>query len=146
MDLPRAPPLDRQHQQLPPATRFANDGTTWVGASRVLNGAEVAIGSAVAIPCVNYRTGFTLRAQLTGTNPTTIRIKAWVGSEPATWNYTATDSAGPQVAGRAGLRSYTSGGTTNTPLTLTIDNYAGTTVAPPATATAPPRHRPPART
>ena len=91
--------------------RFASDGTTSVSASRVVNGAEAQIGSPVAVPSVNYRTGFTLRGQLTGTNPTTIRIKAWTGTEPATWQYTATDSAGPQVAGRAGLRSYTSSGT-----------------------------------
>ena len=90
--------------------RFATDGTTYVSASRVVNGAEVTIGTPVAVPSVNYRTGFTLRGQLTGTNPTTIRVKAWTGSEPAAWNYTATDSTGPQVAGRAGLRSYTSDG------------------------------------
>ena len=126
--------------------RFAGDGTTSLTASRVVNGAEVAIGSAVAVPSVNYLTGFTLRGQVTGTNPTTIRIKAWTGTEPSTWQYTATDSAGPQVAGRAGLRSYTSGSTTNAPLTLTIDNYSAN-----ATATPPPppprprlrfRHRP----
>ena len=95
--------------------RFAADGTTYVSASRVVNGAEVTIGNPVAVPSVNYRTVFTLRGQLTGTNPTTIRVKAWTGCEPATWQYTATDSAGPQVAGRAGLRTYTSSGTTNTP-------------------------------
>ena len=105
--------------------RFATDGTTWVSASRVLNGAEAAIGNPVAVPSVSYRTGFTLRGQVTGTNPTTIRVKAWTGSEPAAWQYTATDSAGPQVAGRAGLRSYTSGGTSNAPITLTLDNYCG---------------------
>ena len=120
--------------------RFANDGTTWVSASRVANGTETAIGSQVAVPGVNYRTGLTLRGQLTGTNPTTIRIKAWSGSEPTTWNYTATDSAGPQVAGRAGLRSYTSRGTTNAPLTLTIDNYAANATTPPPPPPPPPRH------
>ena len=45
---------------------------------------------------------------MTGTNPTTIRVKAWTGSEPAGWDYTATDSTGPQLAGRAGLRTYAS--------------------------------------
>ena len=73
-----------------------------------MSGTEVQIGSAVAVPSVNFLTGFTLRGQVTGTNPTTIRIKAWVGTEPATWQYTGTDSTGPQVAGRGGLRSYAS--------------------------------------
>ena len=123
--------------------RFANDGTTWLSASRVINGSEVTIGNPVAVPSVNYRTGFTLRGQLTGTNPTTIRVKAWTGNEPTAWNYTATDSAGPQVAGRAGLRTYTSGGTSNTPITLTIDNYsAATAAAAPPPPPAPCRHRP----
>ena len=121
--------------------RFASDGTTYVSASRVVNGTEAQIGSPVAVPSVNYRTGFTLRGQLTGTNPTTIRIKAWIGTEPATWQYTATDSAGPQVAGRAGLRSYTSSGTTNAPLTLTIDNYSAATTVAPSPPPPPPRHR-----
>ena len=60
------------------------------------------------MPSVNFRTGFTLRAQLAGTNPTTLRIRAWTGLQPNTWQFTATDSAGPQTAGRAGLRTYTS--------------------------------------
>ena len=117
--------------------RLGPDGVTYVSASRVVNGAEAAIGSPVAVPSVNYRTGFILRAQVTGANPTTIRVKAWAGSEPAAWNYTATDSAGPQGAGRAGLRAYTSTGTTNAPVTITVDNYAANeTVTPP-----PPRLR-----
>ena len=89
------------------------NGTTFLCASRVVNGTETQIGSAVAVPSVNFASGFTLRGQVTGTNPTTIRIKAWVGTEPAAWQYTATDSLGPQVAGRGGLRGYTSGSTSN---------------------------------
>ena len=115
--------------------RFAGNGSTFLYASRVVNGTETQIGSAVAVPSVNFLTGFTLRGQVTGTNPTTIKVKAWVGTEPETWQYTATDSLGPQVAGRGGLRGYTSGSTTNTPLTYLFDNYAGnpTTTPPPAT-------------
>ena len=126
--------------------RFASDGATYVSASRVVNGAEVTIGTPVSVPSVNFRTGFTLRGQLTGTNPTTIRIKAWTGSEPTAWNYTASDSTGPQGAGRAGLRGYTSHATSNGPLVLTVDDYAAnvtgtppqppTSTAPAATATA----------
>ena len=85
--------------------RFAGNGSTYLSASRVVNGAETQIGSAVVVPTVNFVSGFTLRGQVTGTNPTTIRIKAWVGTEPETWQYTGTDSAGPQVAGRGGLRT-----------------------------------------
>ena len=85
--------------------RFAGNGSTFLYASRVVSGTETQIGSAVVVPTVNFLTGFTLRGQVTGANPTTIRIKAWVGTEPETWQYTATDSLGPQVAGRGGLRA-----------------------------------------
>jgi len=117
--------------------RFAGNGSTFLTASRLVNGTETQIGGAVAVPSVNFLSGFTLRAQVTGTNPTTLRIKAWVGTEPDTWQYTGTDSLGPQVAGRGGLRAYTSSSTTNVPLTFLLDNYAGnpTTTPPPADVT-----------
>jgi hypothetical protein len=112
--------------------RFAGNGTTYLSASRVVSGAEVQIGSAVAVPSVNFLTGFSLRGQVTGSNPTTINIKAWVGAEPATWQYTGTDSVGPQVAGRGGLRGYVSGSLGNAPLTFLLDNYsANETGGPP---------------
>ncbi len=124
-------------------------------APRASSTARGAIGTAVAVPSVDYRTGFTLRGQLTGTNPTTIRIKAWTGTEPSAWQFTATDSAGPQVAGRAGLRTYTSSSTTNAPLTRDDrqllrqrDRHAASASASTAaTTSAPPpprlRHPPP---
>jgi Calcineurin-like phosphoesterase len=121
--------------------RFAGTGQTFVSVSRVVSGTETQIGGAVAVPSVNFLTGFTLRGQVTGTNPTTIKVKAWVGTEPAAWQLTVTDSAGPQVAGRAGVRSYSSGTTSNAPLTFLIDNYVGTSddvVSPPPPPPPPP--------
>jgi hypothetical protein len=119
------------------AARFAGNGSTYLYASRVVNGAETQIGTAVVVPTVNFLTGFTLRGQVTGANPTTIKLKAWVGTEPEAWQYTATDSLGPQVAGRAGLRGYTSASTSNVPLTYLVDNYVGnpSTTPPPADVT-----------
>ena len=111
--------------------RFAGNGTHVPVPPRAWSdGTETQIGSAVAVPTVNFLTGFTLRGQVTGANPTTIRIKAWVGTEPETWQYTATDSLGPQVAGRGGLRGYTSGSTTNVPLTFLLDNYSANEAVP----------------
>ena len=49
------------------------------------------------------------RAQVTGTNPTTLRIRAWADAavEPTTWNYTQTNSnASLQGTGSLGLRTY----------------------------------------
>jgi hypothetical protein len=115
--------------------RFAPDGSTWVTGSRVA-GSETAIGSAVRVSGVSYRTGLRLRAQATGASPTTLRIKAWpVGTtEPSAWAYTATDSAGPQGAGRAGLRAYASSATSNVPIVASVDDYAANAGSPPPPA------------
>ena len=110
--VPRGAPFEQQHGRVPPGRPLRGERQHVPDASRVVSGTETQIGSAVVVPTVNFLTGFTLRGQVTGTNPTTIRIKAWVGTEPETWQYTATDSLGPQVAGRGGLRGYTSGSTT----------------------------------
>ena len=139
--LPRAPPRQLQHQQLPPLRALCQRRhhlgqrlTRPPTAPRPRSATRSRWQASTSAPASHSA------ARSTGTNPTTIRIKAWSGSEPTTWNYTATDSAGPQTAGRAGLRSYTSRGTTNAPLTLTIDNYAanaGSGSAAPSTCRSP---------
>jgi hypothetical protein len=66
-----------------------------------------------------------LRAEITGTNPTTIRIRVWADGapEPATWQYSATNSvAAVQIAGAVGLRAYMDS-VTNAPITVTFDDY-----------------------
>ena len=59
---------------------------------------------------------FTLRVQLQGAGPTTIRARAWKVSslEPSAWAVTATSSLGPQVAGSLGIRTHNTTGTTST--------------------------------
>jgi hypothetical protein len=66
-----------------------------------------------------------------GAGPTTIRIKAWADgqTEPANWQYTATNSAANlQVAGNPGFRIYISGGTNNAPITFGFDDYLVKTI------------------
>jgi hypothetical protein len=63
--------------------------------------------------------------QVVGTNPTTIRLKAWADgqAEPSAWQYTTTDSdASLQVAGAVGLRTYIAGTSTNAPVLFTFDD------------------------
>ncbi len=89
---------------------------------------EVAIGSAVVLTGVTYTPGLQLRVrfQVTGLNPTTLRLKVWNASqaEPAAWQITATDStAALQAAGAAGLRGYLSGSATNAPVVLKASNF-----------------------
>ena len=72
-----------------------------------------------------------LRAQVSGTNPTTIRIRAWADgtTEPTTWQYTATNSvAALQAAGGVGLQAYLSSATTNAPVLVTFDDFLVTSI------------------
>lgn len=85
---------------------------------------------------LTYNLGDTLsaRLQVTGTSPTTLRLKVWKTgtSEPANWLKTGTDgTAGLQANGRIGLFSYLSGTTTNAPTTALWDNvWVGAPVTP----------------
>lgn len=78
---------------------------------------------------------YRMRVQITGSNPTTLRMKCWrrSSSEPAAWHFTTTDSAGPQTAGAPGIRF------TGSPTVISFDAFSaidpGTTVVN-ATATA----------
>jgi hypothetical protein len=87
---------------------------------------------------------------LTGTNPTTIELKAWAdgNSEPGTWTYTTTDSdSNLQVTGQVGLRINLPSATSNAPVLFSFDDFSVTTtdatptptVSPSPTPTAPPQ-------
>jgi PKD repeat protein len=83
-----------------------------------------------------------VRFEVTGTNPTQLRMKVWaVGSpEPAAWLLTATDStAVVQAAGSPGFNTYLSGSATNSPVVTSIDNL--TVIDPTLGTTTPPTAR-----
>ena len=88
--------------------------------------AAVAVAPAVTLPTtVTYSAGSQLavRMQVTGTNPTTVRLKVWpVGTtEPSAWQTTGTDTyAGLQSPGAVGLTNYLSGTVTNAPVVVRI--------------------------
>jgi PKD repeat protein len=66
-----------------------------------------------------------VRLQVTGTAPTTLRMKAWRSTdpEPADWMVTATDAAAAlQAPGRVGVVSYLSNAGSNAPVTVLIDD------------------------
>jgi hypothetical protein len=116
--------------------RLAVNGNVYIQATSVVNNTETAIGSEVLVAGLTYSPGsfIWLRAQFSGTNPTTIRIRAWAdGSpEPATWQYTATNSvAALQAAGAVGVRGYISGATSNAPILLTFDDFRATSLGGP---------------
>ncbi len=108
------------------------NGTVSVGASRLLNGSEATLGPAVVVPGLTQAAGqfIWLRAEVTGTDPTTIRVKAWAdgSAEPAGWQFTASNnSAALQGAGSIGIRAHIAPGVTTAPVQLTFDDLSATT-------------------
>jgi hypothetical protein len=95
----------------------------------------VALAPAVTLPTsITYAAGTPLlvRMQVTGTDPTTLRLKVWPASttEPTAWQTTATDSgAGLQSPGAVGLTAYLSGTVTNAPVVVRMDDLTARPVA-----------------
>jgi hypothetical protein len=109
-----------------PRVIFNPDGTVSVNASILVNGVETSLGTPVVAPGVNQSSFVWFRAQVTGSNPTTIRVKAWQAgsSEPAGWQFTTTNSnSACQSAGGVGLRVYVNSAATNAPIDWRFDDY-----------------------
>ena len=109
--------------------RLKNNGTAAVSLT-ALKGSSTAVTIApeVVVPgSVVAGTKLSVRLQVTGTNPTTVRAKVWPTgtTEPTAWTVTATDSyAGLQTAGAVGLMGYVSGSATNAPQQLTVQELS----------------------
>ncbi|GAB3680819.1 PKD domain-containing protein [Angustibacter aerolatus] len=113
--------------------KFTADGKVTLTTVRV-SGGETTLQS-VVLPGLTMAPGdvLHLRTQVTGTSPTTVRARAWKGSdpEPSTWTLSTTDAAPElQVAGAVGLLAYVSGSATNAPLTMSVDAFRAVPVAP----------------
>jgi PKD repeat protein len=120
--------------------RFLADGTLAV---QLLQGGSTVLANATVPGTYTPGTQLTLRTQISGTSPTTIKAKVWVtgSAEPAAWGVTTTSSAaGLQSAGSLGVVSYASASITNAPLSASFDNFvasSGTVVTPPPANVAP---------
>lgn len=96
-----------------------NGGTTLIGFSDIA-GLNVAAGQSLS-----------LRVQVVGTSPTTIRARVWAtgSAEPISWQATVTDStAALQTSGSVGFESYLSGAATNSPVTVRYEALTATPV------------------
>jgi hypothetical protein len=74
----------------------------------------------VAVTGVPYVAGeaYSLRFDVTGTNPTTLQARVWVAgtTEPSKWTLTATDTTPAlQAAGSPGVRAFLGGSATAFP-------------------------------
>ncbi len=98
------------------------------GEYKLAGDATVELGGAATSTGMTFtaNTDYFLLARCSGTNPTTLEMKAWLASdeEPGAWTRTDTDSFGPQVAGYPGIRAGISGGWTGGALTVTFKDYA----------------------
>ena len=108
--------------------RVQANGSVRAGFARTsATGVQTVLGTDVTISGLTYAVGDILkvRAQATGTSPTTVRVKVWksTATEPAAWTATATDStAGLQALGSIGLHVYLGSSATNAPIKARYDN------------------------
>jgi len=88
---------------------------------------QTALTSEVPVPGLTYAAGAELavRAQATGTSPTTVRAKVWKRGdpEPSGWLVSTTDATpGLQQSGSVGIQSYLTGTATNAPISAAFDD------------------------
>jgi hypothetical protein len=110
-----------------PRLIFNANGTISVHASILVNGVETSLGSPVTVSGLSQCNCefIWFRAQVVGSSPTTIRVKAWaVGSSEPGWQFVTTNSnSACQTSGSVGLRAYVSSSASNAPVTFRFDNY-----------------------
>ena len=116
--------------RLTPAGGVAVELTKYAGSATA-----TAIGSEVTLPGVTFTPGTLIKArfQVSGTSPTTLKVKVWAAAspEPAAWTITTTDNtAGLQAAGAVGLTTYLSGSTTNAPTTVRFTTFTAGPLQP----------------
>lgn len=122
--------------------RFAGSNV-YLQVVRMSGATATRVGSEVPATNVSFAPGATLRlrAQASGADPTTLRMKAWADTaqEPSAWTYSVTDStAALQLAGGLGLRSYLSSSVSNAPVSFSYDDFRVTDPAETAPAPPPP--------
>lgn len=107
---------------------FGSTRDVWLQATRVIANGETSIGPLVDTGITHSAGTFlTVRFEITGAAPTTLRARAWADGqgEPSTWQVSATDATGAlQGPGALGLRTYVSENTTNGPVLVTFDDLS----------------------
>jgi PKD repeat protein len=111
--------------------------------ARTVGGAQTLLVPQVAVPGLTAapNSQISVRLQVTGTSPTTLRARAWpsAGTEPGQWQLTTTDgTAALQAAGAIGLTNYVPANVTGGPVTLAVDSIVAT-----RTGSTPPPNQPP---
>jgi PKD repeat protein len=105
--------------------RLQSNGTATVSLVAHRNSATATtIANEVRVPgTIAAGTVLSVRTQVTGTSPTTVRTKVWIAgtAEPTAWTLQANDTSPTlQAAGSVGVLAYVSGSATNVPQTVTV--------------------------
>ena len=114
--------------------RMMSTGAVSVGITKVIGTTESNVKAAVNSG-IAYAPGDTLsvRVQVVGSSPTTIRAKVWKKGtpEPAAWTVSGTDST-PELAtpGAFAVCAYLSGSATNGPVVFSFDDVRVEPVTP----------------
>jgi hypothetical protein len=103
-------------------------GSVRLRLTRTSGGADTTLGRQVTVSGLTYGAGMSLsvRVQVTGTSPTTVRARVWPTGEtsPTTWQVTGSDSTtGLQTGGAVGSTAKLSGTATNAPLAVTLTSF-----------------------
>lgn len=114
-------------------------GQVYVQAATVIGSSITFLGTNTRVVGLSYAPGtyLSVRGEVTGASPTTIRLKVWQSdlAEPSTWQYTVTDSTPAlQGPGSPGLFSFLSPANTNGPTLFTFDDLLVTDLAAPPVA------------
>lgn len=107
--------------------RLAPNGQVFVNAGKQVSGKISYFGRDVKVSGVSYNPDHYvfLKMQVTGANPTTIRVRSWLlgQTEPTTWNSEVTDSTAElQQGGGVGLRVAAKKNVTNLPFVFGFDD------------------------
>ena len=113
----------------------AYSARVWVQANGVVQ--LQALRGSTTLQAINTTLAYTpgtelsVRLEVSGTNPTTVRAKVWLTgqTEPTAWTVSRTDTtAAMQVAGTVGLGAYLSGTATNGPMVVSYSRFESVTI------------------
>jgi PKD repeat protein len=107
--------------------RVGSNGVVSLWLTKTIAGAETVLSS-TTVPGLSVTSAdqLSVRFQVTGTNPTTLKAKVWrtAATEPTAWILTTTDAtASLQAPGYVGVNSYLSSSATAVPVVYTYDDF-----------------------
>ncbi|MCX7996207.1 MAG: cellulase family glycosylhydrolase [Patescibacteria group bacterium] len=114
---------------------FREGANIVLGLFKQVNGKNTRIVTDVSVPVASLvNTEYMLKAEVTGKNPTTLRIKVWQASnpEPSGWNHSATDSEPLlQSEGENAIKFYSTNiSSSSYPLMWRLDNLLIRSLSP----------------